>query len=217
VKIYENSKRDNDIAFSNEFAMACDVFHIDASEVISGAKTKPFGYGVADPGCGVGGHCIAVDPYYMIDAAAALGFDHKIMKMSREINEGMPLYTVRLLEKRVGDLKGEKVGVLGVSYKPDIDDCRESPSLVIIDLLKKRGAEVYVYDPHVPKHSNVNYIGELFTICRNIILTTAHKEFKEISLEDMASAGVMNIIDGRNCLNKEKAQQLGVYYKGVGR
>lgn len=88
---------------------------------------------------------------------------------------------------------------------------------MIIELLKARGAEVHVYDSHVPKYSDVKSLGELFTICKNIIVATAHEEIKRYPLDRIAECGVMNIIDGRNCLDKEKARRYGIYYKGIGR
>src|SRR3989338_9404979 len=120
-------------------AKSFDKAGIDITEVIKGASTKPFGFMQHYPGAGVGGHCIKVDPYYIISSAKQLGFDHKFLSLAREINESMPNYTVSLLEielkKLNKNLSGAKVGVLGLAYKPNVDDTRESPPFEVIHIL----------------------------------------------------------------------------------
>ena len=217
VKIMENSFRDVNIAFVNELARSFDKFGIDISEVIKGASTKPFGFMSFYPGCGVGGHCIPVDPYYLIERAKTAGFDHRFLKLAREINHGMPEYTVELLEAKIGDLKGETVGVLGVAYKADVDDMRESPALDIIRILKERGANVIAYDPYIPSKSDVKSLDELLNKARYVILAADHREFKEMDPARLKEHGVEIIVDGKNCLDKEKIKALGIVYKGIGR
>ena len=217
VKIMENSFRDVNIAFVNELAKSFDKFGIDISEVIRGASTKPFGFMPFHPGCGVGGHCIPVDPYYLIERARTAGFEHRFLKLAREINHTMPEYTVELLEAKLGDLKGETVGVLGIAYKADVDDLRESPALDIIKILKEHGANVLAYDPYIPHKSDVKSLDELLKKARYIILAADHKEFKEMDPSRLKENGVEIIVDGRNCLDKENIKALGIVYKGIGR
>ena len=217
VKIMENTFRDVNIAFVNELAKSFDKFGIDISEVIKGASMKPFGFMPFYPGCGVGGHCIPVDPYYLIERAKGAGFDHRFLKLAREINHSMPEYTVELLESKLGDLKGEKVGVLGIAYKADVDDMRESPALDMIRILKERGAEITVYDPNIPAKSDVSSLDELLKKVDYIILAADHKEFREMDPSRLKENGIEIVIDGRNCLDKEKIKALGIVYKGIGR
>lgn len=217
VKIMENTFRDINIAFINELAKSFDKFDIDISEVIKGAKTKPFGFMAFYPGCGVGGHCIPVDPYYLIEKAKNIGFEHRFLKLAREINNSMPEYTVNLLEQKIGNLKGKKVGVLGLAYKGNVDDIRESPALKIIEILDRRGAKVFSYDPLIKEKSSVSSLDELLREVSYIIIATDHNEFKQMNLKKLKKNKIEVIIDGRNCLDKKKIQKLGIIYKGIGR
>ena len=221
TKIMENTFRDVNIAFVNEMAQSFDKAGIDILEVIRGASTKPFAFMPHYPGAGVGGHCISVDPYYLIEKAKQLGFNHRFLILAREINNGMPHYTVELLENELKKLKkaikGSKVGVLGLAYKGNVDDVRESPAHEAINVLKTKGADVFVFDPHVPKESNVKDLDELLNKSDYIILVTDHKEFKSMDLEKLKKHKIHVVIDGRNCLDKEKIKSMGIAYHGIGR
>jgi len=217
VKITENTFRDVNIAFINELAKSFDKFDIDIIEVIRGASTKPFGFMPFYPGCGVGGHCIPVDPYYLIEKAKGIGFNHKFLKLARMINNSMPAYTVSLLESKIDNLKDKKIGVLGLSYKADVDDTRESPALKIREILEEKKAKVFVFDPFIPEKSSVSSLEELLKKVDYLILATDHREFKDMDLEKLKENKIKIIIDGRNCLNKEKIKSLGIEYKGIGR
>ena len=153
TKIMENSFRDVNIAFMNEMAKSFDSLEIDITEVIEAASTKPFGFMAHYPGCGVGGHCIPVDPYYLIEEAKRKGFNHQFLKLAREINNSMPEYTVQKVVEALNELgksvNGTRICVLGISYKKDVGDIRESPALKIIGKLKKLGANVETFDPYV--------------------------------------------------------------------
>ena len=166
-------------------------------------------------------NCISVDPYYLIEKAKQLGFNHRFLILAREINNGMPHYTVELLEHQLQKLKkklaGAKVGVLGMSYKGNVDDIRESPSFDIINILKTKGADVFVYDPHVKEQSNVKDLDEFLNKSDYIILATDHKEFKAMDLEKLKKHKIHVVIDGRNCLDKEKIKSMGILYHGIGR
>ncbi|MDP7282196.1 MAG: nucleotide sugar dehydrogenase [Candidatus Undinarchaeales archaeon] len=216
VKVVENTFRDINIAYVNELAKSFDKAGIDVVEVIEGAAIKPFAFMAHYPGCGVGGHCIPVDPYYLIDKAEQDGFKHTFLKMAREINNSMPQYTIDLLENLAGDLSGAKVGVLGLAYKPDVDDVRESPSLDIIKILKQKNAEVTVFDPNIPEKSDAGSLDEVLEKVDYVVVATAHKEFKAISAEQLKNAGIKAIVDGRNCLDKKSIESAGVKYKGIG-
>lgn len=221
TKIMENTFRDVNIAFVNEMAKSFDKAGIDILEVIKGASTKPFAFMPHYPGAGVGGHCISVDPYYLIEKAKQLGFNHKFLLLAREINESMPHYTIELLENELKKLKksikGSKVGVLGLAYKANVDDTRESPSFEIINMLKTKGADVFVFDPHVKKGSNVKDLDELLNKSDYLILATEHNEFKNMDLEKLRKQKILAVIDGRNCLDKEKIKSMGILYHGIGR
>ncbi len=144
VKIMENSFRDINIAFVNELAKSFDKMDIDITNVIRGASTKPYAFMAHWPSRGVGGHCIPVDPYYLIEKAKENDFDHKFLRTARNINNSMPQYTVDLLQAKMNEirksLKGANIGILGLSYKADVGDLRESPAFKIIEKLKERGA-----------------------------------------------------------------------------
>ncbi|MBI4451990.1 nucleotide sugar dehydrogenase [Candidatus Woesearchaeota archaeon] len=221
TKIMENTFRDINIAFVNEMAQSFDKAGIDILEVIKGASTKPFAFMPHYPGSGVGGHCISQDPYYMIEKGRQFGFNHEFLKLAREINNNMPHYTVELLENELKKLKkaikGAKVGVLGIAYKANVDDVRESPAYEVINILKTRGADVFVFDPHVQKESNVRDLDELLNKSDYLVLVTDHKEFKSMDLEKLKKHKILVVIDGRNCLDKEKIKSMGIAYHGIGR
>ena len=221
VKIVENSFRDINIAFVNELARSFDRLQIDVKEVIEGAATKPFSFMPHYPSCGVGGHCIPVDPYYLIEHAKRRGFDHKLLRTSRAINNAMPEYTVELLQDALNALKlpvnGTPVGVLGIAYKADVDDDRESPFYTIIQHLKKHNAEIYSFDPLLPQKSSCKSLEELLKKSKAIVLVTNHSAFLSIDPKTFKKNGIAVIIDGKNCLNKQKIEDLGILYKGIGR
>ncbi|MAE42495.1 hypothetical protein CMO93_01880 [Candidatus Woesearchaeota archaeon] len=221
TKIMENTFRDINIAFINEMAKSFDKAGIDIMEVIKGANTKPFAFKAHYPGVGVGGHCIPIDPYYLISKAKQIGFDHDFLILARKINESMPVYTVELLENKLKKLdesiEGAKIGVLGLTYKADVDDVRESPALKVIDILKEKKAELFIFDPYVKEKSNVKDLNELLEKSDYIILVTDHKEFKNMDLDKLKENKIKIIIDGRNCLDKEKIKGLKIDYHGIGR
>lgn len=222
VKIVENSFRDINIAFVNELARSFDVLGIDTKDVIEGAATKPFAFMPHFPSCGVGGHCIPVDPYYLIERAKQSGFDHRFLKIAREINNSMPGYTVELLQDALNEkqkaLNGTTVGVLGLAYKANIDDLRESPALRIIEALKDHKATVITHDPHVMDRSTEKSLEALLEKADCLILATDHRVFKEqLTPELLKQYNIEVLIDGKNCLDKKAFQSAGILYKGIGR
>lgn len=222
VKIVENSFRDVNIAFVNELARSFDVLGIDVKDVIQGAATKPFSFLAHYPSCGVGGHCIPVDPYYLIERAKKSGFDHRFLKIAREINNAMPAYSVELLQDLLNEIRlplnGTVIGVLGLAYKANIDDLRESPALRIIEHLKHHKAEVITYDPHLPSLSTESSLETFLEKSTALILATNHREFTEhLTPELLKQHHVEVIVDGKNCLDKVAFLESGIRYKGIGR
>lgn len=221
VKVTENTFRDINIAFVNELAMSFDKLGIDTTEVIKAASTKPFAFMPHWPSCGVGGHCIPVDPYYLIEQAKSKGFEHTFLTLARNINKKMPEYSVERLNNALNqigkNINGTKVGVLGLAYKGNVDDIRESPAFEIIESLKQKGAEVIVFDPYLKDKSHVNDIDELLQKAEVLFLVTEHNEFKDLDLNKLKNSSVKVIIDGKNCLDKNAIMDLGIIYRGVGR
>ena len=153
-KLLENIYRSVNIALVNELKQLCGRMGIDIFEVIDAAKTKPFGFQAFYPGPGLGGHCIPIDPYYLSWKARQFDFRTRFIELAGEINTHMPYYvvesTIEALNAQRKSLRGSRVLVLGVAYKKDIDDLRESPALSIIELLRRRGADVSYHDPYFP-------------------------------------------------------------------
>ena len=222
VKIVENSFRDINIAFVNELARSFDKLGIDVVNVIDGAATKPFAFMPHYPGCGVGGHCIPVDPYYLIEYAKEKGFEHDFLRLARKINNGMPEYTVEelvwALNEKKKALNGATIAVLGVAYKKDIDDYRESPSFEIIKEIQKLGGKVKIFDPYVLLKSNCESLEEAITNVDAVVIATNHKVFvDQLTPKYLKEKSIDVIIDGKNCLNKKSFENTSIVYKGIGR
>src|SRR5271169_2153608 len=156
TKLLENIFRSVNIALVNELAILCDRMGIDIWEVVDAAATKPFGFMPFSPGPGLGGHCIPIDPFYLTWKAREFGFYTEFIELAGKVNEEMPYFCRSLVSQALNhakqrSLKGSKVLILGVAYKPDIGDMRESPALKLISLLQNAGAEVAYHDPHVAR------------------------------------------------------------------
>jgi UDP-N-acetyl-D-glucosamine dehydrogenase len=156
TKLLENIFRSVNIALVNEIAQLCDRMNIDIWEVIDAAATKPFGYMRFSPGPGLGGHCIPIDPFYLTWKAREFGFYTEFIELAGKVNESMPYFCRSLVSQALNhakekSLKNARILVLGVAYKPDIGDMRESPALKLISLLQNAGANVSYHDPHVPR------------------------------------------------------------------
>src|SRR4029079_3857967 len=153
-KILENTYRAINIALVNELKVLYARMDIDVWEVIEAAKTKPFGFQAFYPGPGLGGHCIPIDPFYLSWIARQYGLTTRFIQLAGEINTSMPGYVVGklsdALNERSKTVKGSKIAILGMAYKKDIDDPRESPGFELMDLLLKRGAQITYNDPHIP-------------------------------------------------------------------
>jgi UDP-N-acetyl-D-glucosamine dehydrogenase len=149
AKLFENTFRQVNIALVNEFAQISDALDIPTREVLDAAATKPFGFMSFQPGPGVGGHCIPVDPSYLAYVAENIGVPAEFIKRANQVNLGMPAYVISRVAKDVGSFKGKKVVVVGISYKANVSDTREAPAALIISGLQKQGAEVSWHDPLV--------------------------------------------------------------------
>lgn len=188
VKLLENTFRAVNIGLVNEVALMCDRLGIDVWEVINAAKTKPFGFMPFYPGPGLGGHCIPVDPHYLSWKLKTLNYNARFIELASEINTGMPLYVVQKVADALNDdakpVRGSRIVVLGVAYKPDVDDVRESPALDIIELLRERGADVVYHDPYVPSirlgdetlHSET-YDDDLLAGADCVVVVTDHSAY----------------------------------------
>lgn len=187
TKLFENTFRAVNIALVNEMLLLCDRMKVDVWEVLHAANTKPFGIMKFMPGPGVGGHCIPLDPHYLEWKARAFNFRTRFIELAGEINRSMPEFVrdkaARMLNEACKPLKGSKVVVLGVAYKKDIDDWRESPAIEVLEALKASGADVCYHDPFVPSFSEhghswtgVEMSDELISGCDIVVITTSHSQ-----------------------------------------
>ena len=194
VKLLENTYRHVNIAFINELAILCNMLDIDIWEVVEAAKTKPFGFESFRPGPGVGGHCIPIDPNYLSFKTREIGKPVRFVELAQEINNTMPSYIVsRILEKMNSlekPMNNSNILILGVAYKKDISDTRESPSIDIIRNLHSKGVNVSYYDPFVANldiNTPINRESDVknFNNYDLILFHTAHSEFSEINFEEI--------------------------------
>ena len=226
AKVIENIQRDLNIALMNELALIFERLHIDIMDVIKAASTK-WNFNVYYPGAGVGGHCLPVDPYYLVHKAEELGYHPQVITAGRAINDSMPLHVVQLLVDALNEceraVKGSKIAVLGFSYKEHVGDYRESPSEVLVDELTRRGGLIYLVDPYVDEQAlQASAIPEAtaydaLAAADALVLMTPHRDFAELDLGKVKSLmRTPIIVDGRRFFDPETALKLGFIYKGVG-
>lgn len=212
AKLLENTFRMINIGLVNEMAIMCNRLGVDVWEVIEAAATKPFGFMKFTPGPGLGGHCIPIDPLYLSWKLRALNYNARFIELASEINTSMPRYVVNLIQDGLNQgsraLRGSHVLVLGVAYKPDIDDLRESPALDIIGLLEQKGAVVTYHDPFIPtiRHdgmemSSVTDYQAAARAADCVVIVTNHAEYDYPALVKIAEGGPV-IVDTRNALGK---------------
>jgi UDP-N-acetyl-D-glucosamine dehydrogenase len=216
-KLWENTFRAINIGMANEMAKVCSALGIDTWEVVRAAATKPFGFMPFYPGPGIGGHCIPLDPHYLSWKARQHGFDSRFITLAEEINSSMPKYVAGLVRDALNEqeksVKGSKILILGVAYKKDIDDMRESPALSVIDLLRSRGAEVVYHDQFVAEvtfdHAytigdgeplyNQELTDDLIRSSDCVVICTEHSGIDYKKVCELASV----IVDTRNALNED--------------
>jgi UDP-N-acetyl-D-glucosamine dehydrogenase len=212
TKLLENTFRSVNIALVNELKVVYSAMGIDIWEVINAAKTKPFGFMPFYPGPGLGGHCIPIDPFYLTWKAREYGQNTRFIELAGEVNTSMPSYVVQrvaaALNANKKSVNGAKILVLGLAYKPNVDDDRESPSYVLMEMLKNLGAEIAYYDPYVPvirptrEHphwagtQSVVWSREMIRSCDLILIATNHKAVNYQELADWAGC----IVDTRNAM-----------------
>ena len=211
AKLLENTFRMINIGMVNELAIMCERLGVDVWEVIDAAATKPFGFMKFTPGPGLGGHCIPIDPLYLSWKMKALNYNARFIELASEINTNMPRYVVSRMLEAMNDrgktLKGSRVVVLGVAYKPDIDDVRESPALDVIGLLRNKGAQVEYHDPYI-SHIHHEYDGwEMDSVpdvmkavkeSDAVVIVTNHNAYDYRAIVDSAKF----VFDSRNALGK---------------
>jgi UDP-N-acetyl-D-glucosamine dehydrogenase len=211
VKLLENTFRAVNIGLVNELALMCDRMNIDVWEVVEAARTKPFGFMAFYPGPGLGGHCIPIDPVYLSWKAKQSGFDPRFIELAGHINGAMPHYVVEkvaeALNSRRKAVNGSNVLIVGVAYKRDIDDLRESPALDVMGLLHAKGARVSYADPHIPEVDARSWSGqyalrsvpataETFGQYDCIVIVTDHKDFDYRAMVERADI----VVDTRNAI-----------------
>ncbi len=219
TKIIENTFRDINIAYVNELAKSFDKLWLDIVDVIKWSSNKPFAFLAHYPWCGVWWHCIPVDPYYLIERAKKAGFDHKFLLNAREVNNSMPKYLIEkllfALNEQEKSIKWTKIALFWMSYKKDIWDLRESPSIEIKDRLEKLGADLTVYDPFLKQYNNWNY-KDIVQENDALVFATNHTKFKEIE-NNMDLLKWKIILDWRNFLDKDLFLKNWIIYKWIWR
>lgn len=209
AKLLENTFRMINIGFVNELALMCDRLGVDVWEVIDAASTKPFGFMRFNPGPGLGGHCIPIDPLYLSWKLRSLNYTARFIELASEINTNMPRFVLTKVQDALNNheksLKGSDVLVLGVAYKPDIDDLRESPAIDVIRLLQQKGARVSYHDPYIPRISEegweIKTVPDVMAAVKSadcVVIVTNHKvyDYAQILRESKL------IVDTRNALGK---------------
>jgi len=214
-KLVENTCRDVNIAFANELAKVCEHIGVNVWEVIRLSNTHPR-INILQPGPGVGGHCIAVDPWFLVEKSPELA---QIIRLSRETNDSMPQYTYNRALELLRPLDGKKkVAIFGATFKPDTDDIRESPILHLIALFKEAGVETVVYDPHATLIDNRAATAEEAVKDADLLLIgVSHSAFKTLDVAPLA--GLMKkpvIFDTKNVVPHEKAEAAGFAYHLLG-
>jgi UDP-N-acetyl-D-glucosamine dehydrogenase len=203
TKLLENIFRAVNIALVNELAQLCERMEVDVWEVVEAAETKPFGFMSFKPGPGLGGHCIPIDPFYLTWKAREYDFYTEFIDLAGKVNANMPFFCRSLISQALNhgaekSLKGSRILILGVAYKADIDDVRESPAKKIVELLHKAGTDVAYHDPHVPEFDgmrSVDYVPESYDC---VVIVTAHSS---IDYEDLVARAQV-VVDLRNATGR---------------
>ena len=214
TKLLENIFRAVNIALVNELAQLCERMDLDVWEVIEAAETKPFGFMSFKPGPGLGGHCIPIDPFYLTWKAREYDFYTEFIDLAGKVNANMPYFCRSLISQALNhgaqkSLKGSRILVLGVAYKADIDDVRESPAEKIVGLLQKAGADVAYHDPYVAEFDGMRSVGYAPESYDCVVIVTAHSSIDYEDLVDRAQVVVdLRNATGRNGSNHEKVWKL---------
>ena len=210
VKLMENTYRDVNIAIANEFSRLSDRFEIDVWEAISIANLHPR-VKILNPGPGVGGHCISVDPWFLVEAAPDIT---RLIHTARNVNDSQPEFVVQLVRNMLGDLKGKKIAALGLAYKPDVDDFRESPALEIVEKLIALGCEVNIFDPYAATFQGLKdhlkkSVEEAAHDSDLLLLLVDHTEFRSLTPQAIKGMQGKKVLDTRHCLDHALWQKAG--------
>jgi UDP-N-acetyl-D-mannosaminuronic acid dehydrogenase len=218
VKLMENTYRDINIAVANEFARLGEKLGVDSWQAIALANLHPR-VNILRPGPGVGGHCISVDPWFLVEAAPEVS---QLIRQAREVNDGQPEYVAKLLERSLGDLKGKVVAALGLTYKPDVDDLRESPAITVVERLIDAGAKVRCYEPfapsaEVPGAESLPTLEEALQGAEAIVLLVDHAQFRRLDPATIAKKmDGGTVVDTRGVWSKSSWEAAGFNYVKLG-
>jgi UDP-N-acetyl-D-mannosaminuronic acid dehydrogenase len=214
AKLMENTFRDVNIALANEVCKIAYELGLDALEVIKLANMHPR-VNLHKPGPGVGGHCIAVDPWFIVEKAK----NAQLISLSREINESMPKFVADRICQMLDQVETPRVTALGVSYKGNVDDTRESPATEVIRELRHRNIEVRIYDPYVKEYEfELTNLEDAFVASDLVVVLAEHKEFKYLSAAELGQLmRNRQLLDTRNCLNHSNWQEAGFHVRVLGR
>jgi nucleotide sugar dehydrogenase len=230
-KIFETAYRDVNIALANEFALLCEKLGIDYYETMEAANSQPYSH-LHRPSVGVGGHCIPVYPYLLLDLAKDIGIKLRLVKEARRINEFAPKRVVHLAAAALRELgkplARSRIAILGLSYRENVKELRLSPTLDLITLLLKRGVNITIYDPNyqLSEIRNLGYNMEVATTIQSAlkdvhctVIMVAHDEFRSLTPEDLAAyiGGSAAIIDGPGIFTPMDIKRVGLVYRGIGK
>lgn len=218
VKLMENTTRDVNIAIANEFSRLADRFGVDVWEAINLANRHPR-IDILSPGPGVGGHCISVDPWFLVEAAPELA---ELIYQARQVNDGQPRFVMKIVKRTLGTLKDKKVAALGLAYKPDVDDLRESPATEVVHLLQEEGAQVKAWEPFKPDAAMQGIdmactLEEAILEADALLFLVRHTEFRDLNPEELVSKTKARVaIDTVNGWDAEKWQRAGFQFVRLG-
>ncbi len=221
VKLMENTYRDVNIAIANEFSRLADRFGVDVWDAIRLANRHPR-VNILSPGPGVGGHCISVDPWFLVEAAPDLT---PLIRTARKVNDDQPRFVVQLAQQILGDLSGRRIAALGLAYKPNVDDLRESPAVEVVHLLQSAGAQVRAFEPYKTDYAfngvaSTHSLQTAIEEAELLILLVAHDQFKNLKPQEVAGmTGARMVLDTVNGWKAQEWQQAGfrVFRLGVGK
>ncbi|SFH52682.1 nucleotide sugar dehydrogenase [Priestia megaterium] len=215
-KVAECVYRDVNIALANELAKFADERGVSMSEVITASNSQPYS-NIHYPGIGVGGHCIPIYPYFFINR----GLKNGLTNLARKVNDTMADYAIKKIEANLGALQNKNILILGLAFRENVKETTKSSTLLLINLLKQKGANIFLNDPLFTDSEIVNYGGTPLSLDDKrvskidvIILQAFHKQYESLNFEGFSNCKV--ILDGRNSLNKEEINQLGIKYEGIG-
>jgi len=214
-KVVENTYRDVNIAFANELAQICEIYEVDVHEIISAANSQPYSH-ILNPGL-VGGHCIPMDPYYIISDLLEKGYYPKLIKAARDLNESMFKNIIGMIDDNT-----QVIAILGLSFKKDVKSFDTSHTIKLIKMLREYGKEVIVHDPFITndEHFDFNTKRDIYSTCTGadcLIVSTAHSEYETLDLNKLKKVMKGNlIIDVRNLFIPEKVRNAGFKYYGLG-